>query len=271
MSQVAIRVEHLSKIYKLGEIGTGTLSQDIERWIRVNLLKLEDPFANIDTQQGARKHKNEQVKILEDINFEINKGEAVGIIGKNGAGKSTLLKILSRITSPTTGCIKIYGRLASLLEVGTGFHPELTGRENIYLNGTILGMRKKEIDRRFDEIVDFSEIEQFIDTPVKRYSSGMHVRLAFSVASHLEPDILILDEVLSVGDVLFQKKSLKKMESISKGGSTVVFVNHGVDAIKNFCNQAIVLEKGKMVLNTTDINHAIEVYTGEPYAPAVNV
>ena len=208
MSQVAIKVENLSKIYKLGEIGTGTLSQDIERWIRVNLLKLEDPFANIDTQQGSRKHKNEQVKILEDINFEINKGEAVGIIGKNGAGKSTLLKILSRITSPTTGRIKIYGRLASLLEVGTGFHPELTGRENIFLNGALLGMKKNEIMSKFDEIVEFSGIAKFIDTPVKRYSSGMYVRLAFAVAAHLESEILIVDEVLAVGDAKFQKKCL---------------------------------------------------------------
>ena len=247
MSQVAIKVEHLSKIYKLGEIGTGTLSQDIERWIRVNVLKLEDPFANIDTQKGSRKHKNEQVKILEDINFEINKGEAVGIIGKNGAGKSTLLKILSRITSPTTGRIKIYGRLASLLEVGTGFHPELTGRENIFLNGALLGMKKNEIMSKFDEIVEFSGIAKFIDTPVKRYSSGMYVRLAFAVAAHLESEILIVDEVLAVGDAEFQKKCLGKMQDITKGeGRTILFVSHNLAAVENFCEKSIFIEKGKL-------------------------
>ena len=260
MSQVAIRVEHLSKIYKLGEIGTGTLSQDIERWIRVNLLKLEDPFANIDTQQGARKHKNEQVKILEDINFEINKGEAVGIIGKNGAGKSTLLKILSRITSPTTGRIKIYGRLASLLEVGTGFHPELTGRENIFLNGALLGMKKNEIMSKFEEIVEFSGIAKFIDTPVKRYSSGMYVRLAFAVAAHLESEILIVDEVLAVGDAEFQKKCLGKMQDITKGeGRTILFVSHNLAAVENFCEKSIFIEKGKLKM-IGETNSIIQQY-----------
>ena len=260
MSQVAIRVEHLSKIYKLGEIGTGTLSQDIERWIRVNLLKLEDPFANIDTQQGTRKHKNEQVKILEDINFEINKGEAVGIIGKNGAGKSTLLKILSRITSPTTGRIKIYGRLASLLEVGTGFHPELTGRENIFLNGALLGMKKNEIMSKFEEIVEFSGIAKFIDTPVKRYSSGMYVRLAFAVAAHLESEILIVDEVLAVGDAEFQKKCLGKMQDITKGeGRTILFVSHNLAAVENFCEKSIFIEKGKLKM-IGETNSIIQQY-----------
>ena len=260
MSQVAIKVEHLSKIYKLGEIGTGTLSQDIERWIRVNLLKLEDPFANIDTQQGTRKHKNEQVKILEDINFEINKGEAVGIIGKNGAGKSTLLKILSRITSPTTGRIKIYGRLASLLEVGTGFHPELTGRENIFLNGALLGMKKNEIMSKFEEIVEFSGIAKFIDTPVKRYSSGMYVRLAFAVAAHLESEILIVDEVLAVGDAEFQKKCLGKMQDITKGeGRTILFVSHNLAAVENFCEKSIFIEKGKLKM-IGETNSIIQQY-----------
>jgi lipopolysaccharide transport system ATP-binding protein len=260
MSQVAIKVENLSKIYKLGEIGTGTLSQDIERWIRVNLLKLEDPFANIDTQQGSRKHKNEQVKILEDINFEINKGEAVGIIGKNGAGKSTLLKILSRITSPTTGRIKIYGRLASLLEVGTGFHPELTGRENIFLNGALLGMKKNEIMSKFDEIVEFSGIAKFIDTPVKRYSSGMYVRLAFAVAAHLESEILIVDEVLAVGDAEFQKKCLGKMQDITKGeGRTILFVSHNLAAVENFCEKSIFIEKGKLKM-IGETNSIIQQY-----------
>ena len=260
MSQVAIKVEHLSKIYKLGEIGTGTLSQDIERWIRVNLLKLEDPFANIDTQQGTRKHKNEQVNILEDINFEINKGEAVGIIGKNGAGKSTLLKILSRITSPTTGRIKIYGRLASLLEVGTGFHPELTGRENIFLNGALLGMKKNEIMSKFEEIVEFSGIAKFIDTPVKRYSSGMYVRLAFAVAAHLESEILIVDEVLAVGDAEFQKKCLGKMQDITKGeGRTILFVSHNLAAVENFCVKSIFIEKGKLIM-IGETNSIIQQY-----------
>jgi lipopolysaccharide transport system ATP-binding protein len=260
MSQVAIKVENLSKIYKLGEIGTGTLSQDIERWIRVNLLKLEDPFANIDTQQGSRKHKNEQVKILEDINFEINKGEAVGIIGKNGAGKSTLLKILSRITSPTTGRIKIYGRLASLLEVGTGFHPELTGRENIFLNGALLGMKKNEIMSKFEEIVEFSGIAKFIDTPVKRYSSGMYVRLAFAVAAHLESEILIVDEVLAVGDAEFQKKCLGKMQDITKGeGRTILFVSHNLAAVENFCEKSIFIEKGKLKM-IGETNSIIQQY-----------
>jgi len=260
MSQVAIKVENLSKIYKLGEIGTGTLSQDIERWIRVNLLKLEDPFANIDTQQGSRKHKNEQVKILEGINFEINKGEAVGIIGKNGAGKSTLLKILSRITSPTTGRIKIYGRLASLLEVGTGFHPELTGRENIFLNGALLGMKKNEIMSKFDEIVEFSGIAKFIDTPVKRYSSGMYVRLAFAVAAHLESEILIVDEVLAVGDAEFQKKCLGKMQDITKGeGRTILFVSHNLAAVENFCEKSIFIEKGKLKM-IGETNSIIQQY-----------
>ena len=260
MSQVAIKVEHLSKIYKLGEIGTGTLSQDIERWIRVNLLKLEDPFSNIDTQQGARKHKNEQVKILEDINFEINKGEAVGIIGKNGAGKSTLLKILSRITSPTTGRINIYGRLASLLEVGTGFHPELTGRENIFLNGALLGMKKNEIMSKFEEIVEFSGIAKFIDTPVKRYSSGMYVRLAFAVAAHLESEILIVDEVLAVGDAEFQKKCLGKMQDITKGeGRTILFVSHNLAAVENFCEKSIFIEKGKLKM-IGETNSIIQQY-----------
>ena len=260
MSQVAIKVEHLSKIYKLGEIGTGTLSQDIERWIRVNLLKLEDPVANIDTQQGTRKHKNEQVKILEDINFEINKGEAVGIIGKNGAGKSTLLKILSRITSPTTGRIKIYGRLASLLEVGTGFHPELTGRENIFLNGALLGMKKNEIMSKFEEIVEFSGIAKFIDTPVKRYSSGMYVRLAFAVAAHLESEILIVDEVLAVGDAEFQKKCLGKMQDITKGeGRTILFVSHNLAAVENFCEKSIFIEKGKLKM-IGETNSIIQQY-----------
>ena len=266
----AIKIENLSKKYIIRHgASSGSLKELVEHYKRKFGTKISSAVLNkkVDPFEVTL----EEFWALKDISLEIQKGAKLGVMGRNGAGKSTLLKILSHITEPTHGKISINGSISSLLEVGTGFHPELSGRENVFLNGAIMGMKRSEIQRKFDEIVDFSEIEQFIDTPVKRYSSGMHVRLAFSVASHLEPDILILDEVLSVGDVLFQKKSLKKMESISKGGSTVVFVNHGVDAIKNFCNQAIVLEKGKMVLNTTDINHAIEVYTGEPYAPAVNV
>ena len=242
----AIKVENLSKIYRLGEIGTGTISRDLERWVKMNVLGKEDPFLKIgESNDRSQKGGSDLVYSLQDLNFEIQQGDAVGIIGRNGAGKSTLLKILSRVTSPTTGKINIKGRVASLLEVGTGFHPELTGRENIYLNGAILGMRKREIDRKFDEIVDFSGVERYIDTPVKRYSSGMYVRLAFAVAAHLESEILIVDEVLAVGDAEFQKKCLGKMGDISKGeGRTVLFVSHNMGAIKSLCNNAIILHKG---------------------------
>jgi lipopolysaccharide transport system ATP-binding protein len=220
-----IKVENLSKAYQLGEIGTGTLSRDLERyWAR--LRGKEDPFLKIgEVNDRAKKGESDVVWSLKDLDFEIEQGDAVGIIGRNGAGKSTLLKILSRVTAPTTGSVKVKGRIASLLEVGTGFHPELSGRENIYLNGAILGMRKAEIKRNFDEIVDFSGVERYIDTPVKRYSSGMYVRLAFAVAAHLESEILIVDEVLAVGDAEFQKKCLGKMGEVSKGeGRTVLFV-----------------------------------------------
>jgi lipopolysaccharide transport system ATP-binding protein len=207
-----IKVENLSKAYQLGEIGTGTLSRDLERyWARIR--GKEDPFLKIgEVNDRSKKGDSDVVWSLKDINFDIQQGDAIGIIGRNGAGKSTLLKILSRVTAPTTGSVKIKGRIASLLEVGTGFHPELSGRENIYLNGAILGMRKAEIKRKFDEIVDFSGVERYVDTPVKRYSSGMYVRLAFAVAAHLESEILIVDEVLAVGDAEFQKKCLGKME-----------------------------------------------------------
>ena len=246
MSNTAIKVENLSKIYRLGEIGTGTISRDMERWFKTKVLKQEDPFLKIgETNDRANKGMSDIVYSLQDINFEINQGDAVGIIGRNGAGKSTLLKILSRVTTPTTGKINIKGRVASLLEVGTGFHPELTGRENIYLNGAILGMRKREIDRKLDEIIDFSGVERYIDTPVKRYSSGMYVRLAFSVAAHLESEILIVDEVLAVGDAEFQKKCLGKMGEVSKGeGRTVLFVSHNMAAVSAFCQQGIVIESG---------------------------
>jgi lipopolysaccharide transport system ATP-binding protein len=222
----AIKVENLSKAYQLGDFGTGTISRDLERyWAR--LRGKEDPFLKIgETNDRTALGTSDVVWSLKDINFEVEQGDAVGIIGRNGAGKSTLLKILSRVTSPTTGSVKIKGRIASLLEVGTGFHPELTGRENIYLNGAILGMRKAEIKRKFDEIVAFAGVERYIDTPVKRYSSGMYVRLAFAVAAHLESEILIVDEVLAVGDAEFQKKCLGKMGDISKGeGRTVLFVS----------------------------------------------
>src|SRR6201996_1204561 len=223
-----IKAENLSKAYQLGEIGTGTISRDLERfWAKMR--GKEDPFLKIgETNDRAVKGKSDIVWSLKDINFEIEQGDAVGIIGRNGAGKSTLLKILSRITSPTTGSVRVKGRVASLLEVGTGFHPELTGRENIYLNGAILGMRKAEIRKKFDAIVDFAGIERYGDTQVKRYSSGMYVRLAFAVAAHLEPEILIVDEVLAVGDASFQKKCLGKMSDVVKDGRTILFVSHNM-------------------------------------------
>ena len=242
-----IKIENLSKAYQLGEIGTGTVSKDLERfWAKVR--GKEDPFLKIgETNDRAVKGVSDIVWSLKDINFEIQQGDAVGIIGRNGAGKSTLLKILSRVTAPTTGSIKVKGRIASLLEVGTGFHPELSGRENIYLNGAILGMRKSEIKRKFDEIVDFSGVERYIDTPVKRYSSGMYVRLAFAVAAHLESEILLVDEVLAVGDAEFQKKCLGKMKDVSgKEGRTVLFVSHNMDAVVRLCSHAILLKNGAL-------------------------
>ncbi len=244
----AIKVENLSKIYRLGEIGTGTLNKDIERFVKTKIFKKEDPFLTIgEVNDKETKGKSDFVYSLKDVNFDIKQGDAVGIIGRNGAGKSTLLKVLSRVTTPTSGKINIKGRVASLLEVGTGFHPELTGRENIFLNGAILGMRKKEIDRKFDEIVDFSGVERYIDTPVKRYSSGMYVRLAFAVAAHLESEILIVDEVLAVGDAEFQKKCLGKMSDVSKGeGRTVLFVSHNLPSIRRLCNNCIYLENGQL-------------------------
>src|SRR5476651_602766 len=228
----AIKVENLSKAYQLGNFGTGTISRDLERvWARMR--GKEDPFLKIgELNDRTQKGSSDIVWSLKDINFEIEQGDAVGIIGKNGAGKSTLLKILSRVTSPTTGNIKVKGRIASLLEVGTGFHPELTGAENIYLNGAIMGMNKREIKRKFDEIVDFAGVDRYIDTPVKRYSSGMYVRLAFAVAAYLDAEILVVDEVLAVGDAEFQKKCLGKMSDVSKGeGKTVLFVSHNMGSI----------------------------------------
>lgn len=247
---VAIKVQNLSKAYQLGTIGTGTLSRDLERWL-AKVRGKEDPFLTIgEANDRSAKGTSDVVLSLNNISFEIQQGDAVGIIGRNGAGKSTLLKLLSRVTSPTKGNIKVKGRIASLLEVGTGFHPELTGRENIYLNGAILGMRKKEIARKFDQIVDFAGVERYIDTPVKRYSSGMYVRLAFAVAAHLESEILIVDEVLAVGDAEFQKKCLGKMGDISKGeGRTVLFVSHNMNSIAALCNKGILLNKGTVELD----------------------
>ncbi len=244
---VVIKVENLSKAYQLGEIGTGTVSRDIERWI-ARIRGKEDPFLKIgEANDRAVKGNSDVVWSLKDVNFDIQQGDAVGLIGRNGAGKSTLLKILSRVTSPTSGTIKAKGRIASLLEVGTGFHPELTGRENIFLNGAILGMRKREIVRQFDKIVDFAGVERYIDTPVKRYSSGMYVRLAFAVAAHLESEILIVDEVLAVGDAEFQKKCLGKMKDVSSNeGRTVLFVSHNMTSINSLCNECIHIKNGMM-------------------------
>jgi lipopolysaccharide transport system ATP-binding protein len=248
MSEIVIKAENLSKAYQIGQIGTGTISRDLERFWTTKVRGKEDPFLKIgEANDRSIKGTSDIVWSLKDINFDIHQGDAVGIIGRNGAGKSTLLKLLSRVTSPTTGQIKVKGRIASLLEVGTGFHPELSGRENIYLNGAILGMRKKEITRKLDEIIDFSGVERYIDTPVKRYSSGMYVRLAFAVAAHLESEILIVDEVLAVGDAEFQKKCLGKMGDISKGeGRTILFVSHDLSAISTLTSKSILLKNGQL-------------------------
>lgn len=260
MSDVVIRAENLSKYYNLGVINNGTLFRDIQTWWALKRGK-EDPHSQIGS------HKYDTTKegfwALKDLNFEIHQGDRVGIIGKNGAGKSTLLKVLSRITAPTEGKVKIKGRVASLLEVGTGFHAELTGRENIYLNGAILGMKRKEVDRKLDEIIAFSEIENHIDTPVKRYSSGMYVRLAFAVAAHLDSEILIADEVLAVGDAAFQKKALGKMNDLATGeGRTVLFVSHNMSQVKKLCNKGIILDHGTLLRQDDDINKSISYYLG---------
>ncbi|WP_242919079.1 ABC transporter ATP-binding protein [Pontibacter liquoris] len=249
MANTVIKVENLSKQYRLGEVGTGTLTHDLNRWWH-QVRGKEDPYLKIGEENNRSiKGSSDYVWALKDINFEVKQGEVVGVIGKNGAGKSTLLKILSRTTGATTGCIKLKGRISSLLEVGTGFHPELSGRDNVYLNGAILGMNKSEIQRKFDEIVDFSGVERYLDTPVKRYSSGMYVRLAFAVAAHLDPDILIIDEVLAVGDVEFQKKCLGKMKDVStKDGKTILFVSHNLTAVKNICGSSIFMHQGRIEL-----------------------
>ncbi len=245
---IVIKVENLSKQYRLGDVGTGTIVHDLNRWwhrVRGN----DDPYLKLgEVNDRTTKALGEYVWALKDINFKVEQGDVLGIIGRNGAGKSTLLKILSRTTAPTTGSIKIKGRVASLLEVGTGFHPELSGRENIFLNGAILGMTRTEIKKKFDEIVDFAGVERYIDTPVKRYSSGMYVRLAFGVAAHLESEILIVDEVLAVGDAEFQKKCLGKMKDVStKEGRTVLFVSHNLTAVKSLCRRALIVSNGNLI------------------------
>jgi len=243
MNNVVIAIEDLCKVYRLGSINGRTLSQDLNSWF-ARLLKKEDPNQKIGSYNYG---KNDRLLALDQINLEVTEGDTLGIIGSNGAGKSTLLKILSRVTAPTSGNIYVKGRIASLLEVGTGFHPELTGRENTYLNGAILGMSKKEIDQKLQAIIDFAEMGKFMDTPVKRYSSGMYVRLAFAVAAHLDPEILVVDEVLAVGDYQFQQKCLGKMGDISKGGRTVLFVSHQLSMIKALCNKCILLDHGQLV------------------------
>ncbi len=245
MSDIVLSVENLWKQYRLGVVGSGSIKDDIARWW-ARIRGKEDPTLKIGAINDRENIDSEYVWALQDINFEVKRGEVLGIIGKNGAGKSTLLKILSKVTTPTKGHIKTKGRIASLLEVGTGFHPELTGRENIYLNGAILGMDKNYINSRFDEIVEFSGIGKYIDTPVKRYSSGMYVRLAFAVAAHLEPEILIIDEVLAVGDAEFQKKCLGKMKDVSGEGRTVLFVSHALESIKKLCTKGLLMKYGKL-------------------------
>lgn len=257
---IAIKVEDLSKQYRLGEIGTGTLSHDLNRFF-AKIRGKEDPYSIIgQTNDRTKTAESDYVWALKDINFEVEKGEVLGIIGRNGAGKSTLLKLISQITSPTTGTIKAKGRIASLLEVGTGMHPEMTARENIFLNGAILGMTKREIKAKFDEIIEFAGCQLYIDTPLKRFSSGMRVRLGFAVAAFLEPEILIVDEVLAVGDAEFQKKAIGKMKDISSGGGrTVLFVSHNMASVKNLCSRAIVLENGQVTFDD-EVDNAVEYY-----------
>lgn len=260
MKDIILKAENISKQYRLGQVGTGTLSHDLNRWWH-KIRGKENPYLKIgEVNDRSTKGTSDYVWALQDINFEVERGEVLGIIGKNGAGKSTLLKILSKVTAPTTGSIKSRGRIASLLEVGTGFNGEMTGRENIFLNGAILGMTKKEIASKLDEIIEFSGCERYIDTPVKRYSSGMTVRLAFAVAAFLEPEILVIDEVLAVGDAEFQKKAIGKMQDISKGeGRTVLFVSHNMAAVKSLCTRGIVMEYGSVKFNG-DIDEALSKY-----------
>ena len=264
----AIEFCHVGKQYRLGLVSTGTFSHDLNRWWTMHVLGKEDPFLKIgDTNIRSTKGDSDFIWALKDINFSVEQGDVVGIIGKNGAGKSTLLKLLSRVTAPTVGEINVCGRIASLLEVGTGFHPEMTGRENIYMNGAIMGMTKAEITRKLDEIIDFSGCERYIDTPVKRYSSGMKVRLGFAVAAHLEPEILVVDEVLAVGDAEFQKKAIGKMQDVSKGqGRTVLFVSHNMAAVRSLCKSGVVLKDGQLnYQGTADeaVEHYLKVYADD--------
>ncbi len=248
MSNTIIKIEDVSKQYRLGVVGTGTLSHDLNRFF-AKIRGKEDPTRKVGVSNKLNTVEGDYVWALRDINLEVGDGEVLGIVGKNGAGKSTLLKLLSRVTAPTTGTIKVKGRIASLLEVGTGFHPELTGKENIYLNGAILGMTKKEIDSKYEEIIDFSGVKKYAGTPVKRYSSGMYVRLAFAVAAHLEPEILIVDEVLAVGDAEFQKKAIGKMQSVSRSGRTVLFVSHNLTAVEQLCTRGVLMQNGTLVMD----------------------
>ena len=261
MSDIAIKFENISKQYRLGLVSTQTIQHDLNRWWQTAVLRKEDPYLKIgEINDRSKKGTSEYVWALRDIDFEVKKGDVVGIIGKNGAGKSTLLKILSRVTSPTTGIIKAKGRIASLLEVGTGFHPEMTGRENIYMNGSIMGMTKQEITRKLDEIVEFSGVERYIDTPTKRYSSGMTVRLGFAIAAHLDPEILVVDEVLAVGDAEFQKKAIGKMQDVSKGeGRTVLFVSHNMGSMQQLCTNGALLNNGCVEFTGT-IGETIQQY-----------
>ena len=257
----AIEFENISKQYRLGLVSTGTLSHDLNRFWQTKVLRREDPYLKVgEVNDRAHKGNSDYVWALKDINFKVEQGDVVGIIGRNGAGKSTLLKLLSRVTAPTTGIIRAKGRIASLLEVGTGFHPEMTGRENIYMNGAIMGMSRSEITRKLDEIVDFSGCERYLDTPVKRYSSGMTVRLGFAIAAHLEPEILVVDEVLAVGDAEFQKKAIGKMQDVSRGeGRTVLFVSHNMGAVKNLCKTGILMDQGQISFNGP-IEETISLY-----------
>lgn len=257
MDEIAIKIEHVSKEYRLGAIGGGTLRGDLQSWM-ARIRGREDPNSKIGSD--AAYHMGEKFLALDDVSIEVKKGEALGIIGHNGAGKSTLLKLLSRVTAPTKGTIRYNGRIASMLEVGTGFHPELTGRENVYMNGAILGMTKAEIDRKFDQIVEFAEMEQFIDTPVKRYSSGMYVKLAFAVAAHLDSEIMVMDEVLAVGDMKFQQKCLGRMgDAANTEGRTVLYVSHNMNTIRQLCTRCVVLDHGRVVFDG-DTEEAIRIY-----------
>ena len=272
----AIEFNNISKQYRLGLVSTRTLSNDLNRWWTMNILHKEDPYLKVGSvNDRSQKADSEYVWALKNIDFKVDQGDVLGIIGKNGAGKSTLLKLLSRVTAPTTGTIRAQGRIASLLEVGTGFHPELTGRENIYMNGAILGMSKSEITQKLDEIIDFAGVERYIDTPTKRYSSGMTVRLGFAIAAHLDPEILVVDEVLAVGDAEFQKKAIGKMKDVSSGdGRTVLFVSHNMNSVKALCTRGVVLKNGMIDFSggiNDSILHYINVYGNEERPISVKI